>query len=73
MTEVEWLVEGLKESKEMSDEVEVAVRERGVVIETAACSRRRALTPRLRRSNTGKERLLGCGEAFLRWAIGQCE
>ena len=72
MTEGEWLVEGLKESEEMSDEVEVAVRERGVVIETAAC-RRRALMPRLRRSNTGKERLLGCGEASLRRAIGQCE
>ena len=49
MTEGEWLVEGLKESEEMSDEVEVAVRERGVVIETAACSRRRALTPRLKK------------------------
>jgi len=27
VTECEWLVEGLKESEEMSDEVEVAVRE----------------------------------------------
>jgi hypothetical protein len=44
-------VEGLKESEEMSDEVEIAVRERGVVIETAGC-RRRALTPRLQRSNS---------------------
>ena len=59
-------MEGLKESEEMSDEVEVAVRKRGVVIETAGC-RRRALTPRLlkvKQSNTGKARLLGCGEAY---------
>jgi hypothetical protein len=63
VTEDEWLIEGLKESEEMSDEVEVAVRKWGVVIETAAC-RRRALTPRLGRSNRGKARLLGCGEAW---------
>lgn len=63
MTEGEWLVEGLKESEEMSDEVEVEARKRGVVIETAAC-RRRALTPRLERSNRREARLLGCGEAL---------
>jgi len=47
----------MKESEEMSGEVEVEVRKRGVVIETAGCRSRAPDAPRLGRSNTRKARL----------------
>ena len=61
----------IKESEEMSDEVKVEVRKRGVVIETAGC--RRCALAKTWKVKHREGATLGCGEALLRWTVARSE